>query len=109
MNADFQDSKLLQGFLNFAALICEICVPIDKKISWGRNPEREEKIMSSIMPEGAGVRKAVQWISKMREEGGTPLATLIDQASARFNLSPKDSDFLHRFFTEAKGAKEQKS
>jgi hypothetical protein len=65
--------------------------------------------MSSIMPEGAGVRKAVQWISKMREEGGTSLAILIDQASARFNLSPKDSDFLHRFFTEGKHEKEQKS
>ncbi len=66
--------------------------------------------MSSLVPEGAGVRKAVQWISNMREEGGgTPLAKLIDQASARFNLSPKDSEFLHRFFTEGKESKGQKS
>jgi hypothetical protein len=58
--------------------------------------------MSSIMPEGAALRKAVQWISKTREEGNTPLPNLIDQACVRFNLSPKDSEFLNRFFTEAK-------
>jgi hypothetical protein len=41
----------------------------------------------------------------MREEGKTPLPTLVDQASVRFNLSPKDSEFLTRFFTEGKGEK----
>ncbi len=65
--------------------------------------------MSSILPEGAAVRKAVQWISKMREEGSTPLATLIDEACVRFNLSPKDSEFLSRFFTDAEKSKTQKS
>jgi len=59
--------------------------------------------MSSTMPEGAAIRKAVQWISKMRGEGNTPLPHLIEQASVRFNLSPKDSDFLTRFFTAGKG------
>ncbi len=61
--------------------------------------------MSSIMPEGAAIRKAVQWISRMREEGDTPLPNLIDQACVRFNLSPKDSEFLSRFFTEGASAK----
>ena len=61
--------------------------------------------MSSIMPEGAALRKAVHWISKTREEGNTPLPNLIDQACVRFNLSPKDSEFLTRFFTEAKADK----
>jgi hypothetical protein len=57
--------------------------------------------MPTIMPEAGAVRKAVQWVSKMREEGGkTSLAALIEQASIRFNLSPKDGDFLHRFFSE---------
>jgi len=42
----------------------------------------------------------------MREEGNAPLPNLIDQACLRFNLSPKDADFLHRFFTE--GANEKK-
>ena len=61
--------------------------------------------MSSIMPEGAAIRKAVQWISKMREEGNTPLPNLIDQACVRFNLSPKEAEFLSRFFTEGKAEK----
>lgn len=61
--------------------------------------------MSSIMPEGAALRKAVQWVSKMREEGNTSLPSLIDQACIRFNLSPKDAEFLGRFFTEGRAAK----
>jgi hypothetical protein len=65
--------------------------------------------MTTVMPEGAAVRKAVQWVSKMREGGAKePLAILIDQASARFNLSPKDSDFLTRFFTEQQTAESKK-
>jgi hypothetical protein len=66
-------------------------------------------MMSSIMPEGTAIRKAVQWISKMREGGNASLATLIDEACVRFNLSPKDNEFLSRFFTEAEKSKTQKS
>jgi hypothetical protein len=65
--------------------------------------------MTTLMPEGAAVRRAVQWISKMREEGTKDsLASLIDQASVRFNLSPKDADFLNRFFTEQQAAESKK-
>ncbi len=65
--------------------------------------------MPTVMPEGGAVRRAVQWISKMREEGTkAPLAVLIEQASARFNLSPKDSEFLTRFFTEQQAAESKK-
>ena len=57
--------------------------------------------MTTVMPEGGVVRKAIQWVSKMRGEGAkASLATLIEQASIRFNLSPKDCDFLCRFFSE---------
>jgi hypothetical protein len=55
--------------------------------------------MTGVVPEGENVRKAVQWISDKRQyEGGGPLATLIEEASGRFNLSPKDEEFLFRFF-----------
>jgi hypothetical protein len=61
--------------------------------------------MSPTMPEGATVRKAIQWISKMREEKGIhSLSGLIDEACIRFNCSPKDCDFIQRFFREAEGA-----
>jgi len=57
--------------------------------------------MPTVMPEGAALRKAVQWISKTREEGSrAALLILIEQACMRFNLSPKDGEFLNRFFTE---------
>jgi hypothetical protein len=57
--------------------------------------------MTTIMPGGTAIRKAIQWISQKREEGGkTSLMSLIDQACIRFNLAPKDCDFLHRFFSE---------
>ena len=65
--------------------------------------------MPTIMPEGGAVRKAVRWISKMREEGAkVPLASLIEQASIRFNLSPKDCDFLNRFFREQQTSESKK-
>ncbi|UCG20915.1 MAG: hypothetical protein JSU80_14600 [Deltaproteobacteria bacterium] len=55
--------------------------------------------MTVVGPEGENVRKAVQWISDKRQyEGGGPLATIIEEASERFNLSPKDEEFLFRFF-----------
>ncbi|MBI5967121.1 MAG: hypothetical protein HY882_04590 [Deltaproteobacteria bacterium] len=65
--------------------------------------------MPTLMPEGAALRKAVQWISQMRQEGGkTSLATLIEQASVRFNLSPKDCDFLHRFYSAQQASANKK-
>jgi hypothetical protein len=61
------------------------------------------------MPEGGAVRKAIQWVSKMREEGvKESLAILVEQASVRFNLSPKDSEFLTRFFNEQQAAEGKK-
>jgi hypothetical protein len=60
----------------------------------------EEWSMNDISPMGTKVRKAVQWISDKRQyEGGGPLATLIEEAAERFDLSPKDQEFLFRFFT----------
>ena len=65
--------------------------------------------MTSVMPEGGAVRKAIQWVSKMREEGTKgSLAILVEQASVRFNLSPKDSEFLTRFFNERQAAESKK-
>lgn len=56
--------------------------------------------MSSILPESLNLRKAIHWISTMKEEKGAEasLLSLIDQACVRFNLPPKDCEFLHRFF-----------
>jgi len=53
----------------------------------------------SIQPEGEELRKAVKWISENREfSPGKKLKDLIDEASLKFDLSPKDEAFLFRFF-----------
>ena len=52
-----------------------------------------------IQPEGEQIRKAIRWVSGKREED--PKATLfalLQEASMKFDLSPKDQEFLTHFF-----------
>ncbi|RLB11365.1 MAG: hypothetical protein DRG27_01330 [Deltaproteobacteria bacterium] len=59
--------------------------------------------MTTIMPEGEKLRKAVKWISAERQSGNDePLMTLIEKAALLFNLSPKEEEYL-RIFYEQKG------
>jgi len=63
----------------------------------------EKKSMTTIMPQSELTRKAVAWISEMQtadEEKG--LQGLIEEAAVRFNLGPKDVEFLQRFYREKK-------
>lgn len=60
--------------------------------------------MSTVMPQSELTRKAVAWLSEQKtEKPDTPLSTLIEQAAMRFNLGPKDVQFLERFSQENKG------
>lgn len=57
--------------------------------------------MSTIMPQSELERRAITWISeKLREKGAPPLVTILNEAGMRFNLGPKDMEFLERFFKE---------
>jgi hypothetical protein len=61
---------------------------------------RKETNMS-ILPEGEQIRKAVKWVSDERTENpGVPLFTLIERACLKFDLTPKDEEFLMRYLTE---------
>ncbi len=52
----------------------------------------------SIQPQGEDLRKAVKWISEERmSDQKKELVKLIEEACIKFNLSPKDSEFLQRF------------
>ncbi len=52
----------------------------------------------SVMPQGEDLRKAVKWISEMRQtEPDTDDCKLVDQACLQFNLSPKDAVYLGRW------------
>lgn len=52
----------------------------------------------SVQPEGEDLRKAIKWISEMRQEApDKPLTRLVEEAGAKFDLAPKDQEFLYRF------------
>ncbi len=55
--------------------------------------------MTTVQPESKNVREAIKWISENLKENGTrnPMG-LIEEAGARFNLSPKDQEFLVSFY-----------
>ena len=58
----------------------------------------------SIQPEGEELRKATKWISdKLRYEANVSLAEAIEKACVKFDLSPKDAEFLMRFFSKEEG------
>ncbi len=55
--------------------------------------------MPTIMPEAENVQKAIKWISaNMEENGNQPLQKLIESAVFKFDLSPKDTEFLMGFY-----------
>jgi hypothetical protein len=57
--------------------------------------------MTTLMPQGDAIKKAVQWISEQRlEHPDAPVHQWVSQAGLRFNLSPKDEAFLLRFCKE---------
>lgn len=56
--------------------------------------------MSTIVPQCELTRKAIKWISDQHEDTGKPVATLLEEAAMRFNLSPKDMEFMERFYAE---------
>jgi hypothetical protein len=55
--------------------------------------------MATVMPEGEALRKAVKWISaEIAEDPDKSLQGLVNEAVMRFDLSPKDTDFLMSFY-----------
>jgi hypothetical protein len=57
--------------------------------------------MATIIPEGEKIRQAVKWISELRKEDeNASIGLLIEKAALKFNLSPKDENYLRSFYTE---------
>ena len=55
--------------------------------------------MTTIQPKGEKIKQAIKWISEKRD-GGKSISTLIQEASTRLNLSPKEEEFLYIFYKE---------
>ena len=57
--------------------------------------------MSTILPEGETIRKAVRWISEqLKENPNLKKIKLVNEAITRFDLSPKDADYLFNFYLQ---------
>lgn len=59
--------------------------------------------MTTVVPPCELTRKAIKWISEQHSETGKPLKSLLEEAAMRFNLSPKDMEFMERFYAESNG------
>jgi len=59
--------------------------------------------VSDLLPEGEELRRAVKWISdNIQENSEKPIHRLVQEAIFKYNLSPKDAEFLIGFFRERK-------
>jgi len=57
--------------------------------------------MPTIIPEGERIRQAVKFISAERmEDDKKPMRKLIQEASLKYNLSPKEEQDLVNFYRE---------
>jgi hypothetical protein len=58
--------------------------------------------MSTILPRGESLRRAVRFISdRLQEEDPPPLAALVNEATLRFDLKPNEGEYLIQFYREA--------
>lgn len=58
--------------------------------------------MTTIMPDSENVQKAIKWVSANLEEKDQTLQKLVEKAVFKFDLSPKDTEFLTNFFRESR-------
>ncbi len=57
----------------------------------------------SVQPEGEEIKKAVKWVSEKRKfEPEKDLNEIIEKACIKFDLSPKEAEFLRRFVLDEK-------
>lgn len=59
--------------------------------------------MHELLPEGEDLRRAVKWISgNLQENPGHPAMPFVQEAIFKFDLSPRDAEFLIGFYSQAK-------
>jgi hypothetical protein len=57
--------------------------------------------MHDLLPDGEEMRRAVKWVSgNIQEKPERQVLLFVQEAIFKFNLSPKDAEFLLRFYTE---------
>ena len=59
--------------------------------------------MATVIPEGENIQKAIKWISADLEDNtNQPLHMLNEKSVFKFDLSPKDTEFLMGFLRNHK-------
>ena len=59
--------------------------------------------MTTVIPDSKNVQQAIKWISANFEENKNQSAKqLVEKAVFKFDLSPKDTEFLLGFFRDHK-------
>lgn len=59
--------------------------------------------MHDTLPEGEDLRRAVRWVSAaFQDNPGRTVLSLVQEAIFKFDLSPKDGEFLIGFFRRRK-------
>lgn len=63
--------------------------------------------MSETQPQGEKLRRAVRWVSdQLREHENQPLMRLVNEATLRFDLTPREGEFLIEFYRDAARSRE---
>ncbi len=56
--------------------------------------------MHDLLPDGEDLRRAVKWISgNLQEDPDQKVMPLVQEAIFKFDLSPRDADFLIGFYS----------
>jgi hypothetical protein len=56
--------------------------------------------MNELLPDGEDIRRAVKWVSgNLQENPGQPVQQLVHEAIFKFDLSPRDAEFLIGFYS----------
>lgn len=59
--------------------------------------------MHDLLPDGEDLRRAVKWVSgNLQDNPGQPVQPLVRKAIFKFDLSPRDAEFLIRFYGKGK-------
>lgn len=59
--------------------------------------------MHELLPDGEDIRRAVKWVSAhLQENSEQPVQSLVREAIFKFDLSPRDADFLINFYSKKK-------
>jgi hypothetical protein len=57
--------------------------------------------MKDILPKGESLKRAVQWMSsQLNLESNQDIIKLLNEATLRFDLTPKEAEFLFQMYTK---------